>query len=73
MSTLGELKKAIKDTNTVWVWCNWQGDDGDYIEVNKKKFLKSIGADTPYDGAHGGKHDNTQARFHVRDGEVFVC
>lgn len=65
--TLRELKIALKVAKNVYVWCNWTQDDGDYIEVTKRGFLRSIGADTPNDGAHGGKHDSTPVAFRIED------
>lgn len=72
LSTLGRLKEAIKECKKLYVWCNWQGDDGDYIEVSKAAFLRSINANTPNDGAHGGRIDETQADFRVEQDCVYV-
>lgn len=72
MGTLKELKSAIRACQTLYVWCNWQKDDGDYIEVPKAKFLRSINADTPNDGAHGGRMDETPAAFRIEDNDVYI-
>ena len=72
LRTVGEIKKALKGKKYLFVWCNWQREDGCYIRVLKKDFLTSIGADTPNDGAHGGIHDNTVAHARIEDDEVYV-
>lgn len=72
LRTLGEFKKALKDCETLFVWVNWQGDDGDYIEVPKSKFLRSINADTPSDGAHGGRMDETPIDYRVDATSIYV-
>lgn len=72
MKTLKELKAALKTCKTLYVWCNWQVEEGDYIEASKPKFLRSIGADTPNDGAHDGLHDNTPINFRVESEEIYV-
>ena len=72
LRTLGEFKKALKDCSTLYVWVNWQGDEGDYIEVPKSKFLKSIGADVPNDGAHGGPMDATPISYRVDATTIYV-
>lgn len=72
LTTLGELKATIRRAKTLYVWVNWQGDDGDYIAVSKAAFLRGIGADSPFDGAHGGRHDGTHVRAREDDGDVYV-
>jgi len=68
--TLGELKRKLKVAKKVCVWVEWEPREGDYIEVPKQKFLKSIGADTPNDGAHGGRHDTTSVKAKLGDNNV---
>ena len=72
LRTLGEFKKALKDCSVLYVWVNWQGEEGDYIEVPKSKFLKSIGADVPNDGAHGGPMDATPISYRVDATTIYV-
>lgn len=79
LRTLGELKAAIRTAKVVYVWVNWEGEDGDYIAITKASFLRGIGADTPaeYDAegnptGHGGKMDHTACRAELRGDEVYV-
>jgi hypothetical protein len=72
LRTLGKLKQALKTARAVYVWCNWQGDEGDYIAVSKIGFLRSIGADTPNDGAHGGRGDWTPVRAELRGDQIYI-
>ena len=69
---LGELKQAMKKAKAVFVWCNWNDDDGDYIPVTKSAFLRAVGADTPNDGAHGGRCNGTVIRAELRGDELYV-
>jgi hypothetical protein len=73
LATLGELKAAIRKAGAVYVWCNWEGDDGDYIEVRKAAFLRSIGADSPFEeSGDGGRPDWTPVHAELRGNEVYV-
>lgn len=73
LPTLGAVKAAIKKATAVYVWCNWEREDGSYIKVPKKAFLESIGADTPFDpSGHGGRHDATAIHAEMRDDELYV-
>lgn len=72
--TLGELKEAIRKADAVYVWTNWEGDDGDYILVQKKTFLRCIGADTPWEeSGHGGRCDETMVKAEMRGNELYVA
>ena len=73
LADLGELKRAIKTAGALFVWVNWEGDDGDYIQVAKSSFLRSIGADTPYEeSGDGGRPDWTPVRAELRGNDVYV-
>jgi hypothetical protein len=60
--TTGELKTAVRQAKEVFVWVNCFGDDGEYIRVTKTALLVGMGIDTPNDGAHGGRMDETPCR-----------
>lgn len=73
IKTIGQLKSAFKSCAKCFVWVCWNGEDGDYVEVSKASFLRSIGADTPNDGAYGGINDSTFINADCRDdGCVYV-
>ena len=68
LSTLGEFKRALRQHKLpLYVWCAWEGDDGDYIEVSRAAFLRGIGAAVSFD--RGGKCDGHQIHFDVRPGD----
>lgn len=71
---LGKLKQAIASAKRVFVWVNIWGDDGEMVEVQKTKLLKAMNADTPNDGAHGGRGDWTPVcSFDLReDGDLWI-
>lgn len=70
VSTIGELKAALKLSREVYVWCNCYGDDGEYIETTGPKLLRSIGADVPFH--RDGRHNDSEFYAIVRDGAVYV-
>jgi hypothetical protein len=73
-SDLGDLKKAIKKAKNVYVWANVWGDEGEYLKITKKDLLRSMNADTPNDGAYGGRPDETPtSRYELdADGDLFI-
>lgn len=74
VATLGEVKALFRSgrIRKVFVWCNWQGDDGDYIEVTKSAFLRSIGADVAFH--RDGRHPDTEIKAEIRYGdELYIC
>lgn len=70
--TEATLKTFLAFANDAGNWCSWERKDGSYVKVSKREFLKNIGADTPNDGAHGGRADHTPVHAKIEDDEVHV-
>jgi len=70
--TLGAFKTCLKNFPglPIYVWSNWQGEDGDYIQVSRSAFLLGIGADVAYH--RGGRHNATQMTFDKRDDGIYI-
>lgn len=72
MGTLKAFKADLRKCARLYLWCVWQREDGDYIEISKAGFLRGINADTPNDGAHGGRMDATPIDYRWEGCDIYV-
>ena len=50
LRNLGELKRAIKTADDVFVWSDWSPRGGDYLRIQKGELLRWIGTDIAIEG-----------------------